>query len=230
MVLTVFLVAVGFRLAALTLPTDERRRVNRIAVQITLAAAALGIGVGLVTPLPPLATMIAVASVGAIAATAMILGQGASYRASNSSLTPGFSLSSLARRSGRLAGAHAGQATAFGGALRDLLEQFERDFGPWGGSSPNPGPPPDPRRASGRSRPAPPTPDNPYGILGVSRDDDRATVRARYLVLVKRDHPDTYPPPGERTPDQAQRQARAEANLKIITEAYRLIRVERGWS
>ena len=131
MVLTVFLVAVGFRLAALTLPTDERRRVNRIAIQITLAAAALGIGVGLVTPLPPLVTMIVGSTAGAIAATAMILGQGASHRASNLSLTPGFSLSSLARRSGRLAGAHAGQATAFGGALRDLLEQFERDFGPW---------------------------------------------------------------------------------------------------
>ena len=49
-------------------------------------------------------------------------------------------------------------------------------------------------------------------------------------MLGKGDHPGTYPPPGERTPDQAQRQARAEANLKIITEAYRLIRVERGWS
>lgn len=229
MVLTVFLVAVGFRLAALTLPTDERRRVNRIAIQITLAAAALGIGVGLVTPLPPLVTMIVGSTAGAIAATAMILGQGASHRASNLSLTPGFSLSSLARRSGRLAGAHAGQATAFGGALRDLLEQFERDFGPWGEGQLDAGQPAG-ARTSGRPQPISTPGDAPYRVLGVDRSDDRSTVRKRYLELVKRDHPDTYPPPGERTPDQAQRQARAEANLKIITEAYRLIRVERGWS
>ena len=217
--LTVFLVAVGFRLAALTLPSDERRKVNRIATQITLAAAALGIGVGLVTPLPPLVTMIVGSTAGAIAATAMILGQGASHRASNRSVASGSPLMSIARRSGRLAGTHAGQATALGGVLRDLLNQFEEDFGPWRGDTLDPGAEPGSKRASGRSRPAPPTADDPYGILGVSRDDDRSAVRARYLELVKRDHPDTYPPPGEQTPDQSQRQARAEANLKIITEA-----------
>ena len=95
-VLTVFLVAVGFRLAALTLPSDERRRVNRVATQITLAAAALGIGVGLVTPLPPLVTMIVGSTAGAIAATAMILGQGASHRASNTSLASSSPLTSIA--------------------------------------------------------------------------------------------------------------------------------------
>ena len=230
MVLTVFLVAVGFRLAALTLPTDERRRVNRIAIQITLAAAALGIGVGLVTPLPPLVTMIVGSTAGAIAATAMILGQGASHRASNLSLASGSSLSALARRSGRLAGAHAGQATALGGALRDLLEQFEADFGPWGEGRLDPGQPSGGGQTSGRPKPISTPGDAPYRVLGVDRSDDRAAVRKRYLELVKRDHPDSYPTTAGQTPDQAQRRARAEANLKIITEAYRLIRVERGWS
>lgn len=163
MVLTVFLVAVGFRLAALTLPTDERRRVNRIAIQITLAAAALGIGVGLVTPLPPLVTMIVGSTAGAIAATAMILGQGASHRASNLSLASGSSLSALARRSGRLAGAHAGQATALGGALRDLLEQFEADFGPWGEGRLDPGQPSGGGQTSGRPKPISTPGDAPTG-------------------------------------------------------------------
>lgn len=224
MVGTVFLVAVGFRIAALGVASGERKRVNRLATQITLAAAALGLGLGLVTPLPPLATMIVGATGGAIAATLMILAQASSHRASRS---PG---PSIARRSGRLIGAQAERATALGGTLRELLEQFERDFGPWGEGRLDPGPSPGRDRQARPAQPISPTNDAPYLVLGISRDDDRATVRSHYLELVKRDHPDTYPPPGERTSDQAQRQARAEANLKIITEAYRLVRLERGWT
>ena len=68
MVWTVFLVAVGFRLAALGLPPAERRPVNSMAAQITLAAAALGLAFGLLTPLPPAAAVIAAGAAGATTA------------------------------------------------------------------------------------------------------------------------------------------------------------------
>ena len=221
MVWTVFLVAVGFRLAALGLPPAERRPVNSMAAQITLAAAALGLAFGLLTPLPPAAAVIAAGAAGATTALALILVKGAAQRRSRR--PPG--RPSAARIGGRLTGAGMARATAASGALKDLITEFEREFGPWTA------PPPPPADSPGSGESARPTPtttpggDDPYRVLGVTRSDDARTVRSRYLDLVKRDHPDHY----SASPDQAARRARAEANLKIITEAYRLVRVERGW-
>lgn len=218
MVWTVFLVAVGFRLAALRVPQAQRRSVVMAATQITLAAAVLGLAAGLITPIPPMVALIAAAAAGATAAGAMIVAKGTSQRPAKRP--------SVARVGGRLAGASTARATAATGALRDLLNQFEQEFGPW--AEPQNLPPPS-QGPTGSGRPAPPTApvgNDPYRVLGVSRTDDAEAVRKRYLNLVKRDHPDNY----SASDAQAAKRARAEANLKIVTEAYRLIRVDHGWS
>jgi DnaJ-domain-containing protein 1 len=55
-------------------------------------------------------------------------------------------------------------------------------------------------------------PSDPYGVLGVSRDTDAATIKKRYQELAMQHHPDKNP--GDET---------AAATFQNITEAYRKI-------
>ncbi|HWQ59146.1 MAG TPA: DnaJ domain-containing protein [Clostridia bacterium] len=56
---------------------------------------------------------------------------------------------------------------------------------------------------------------DPYKVLGVSRDASQEEIRAAYLALVKRYHPDKYQDPSLKS--------LADERLKEINEAYDLI-------
>lgn len=84
-------------------------------------------------------------------------------------------------------------------------------------------------RATGdRPRAAPPSPDepDPYGVLGVSRRDDEAAMRAAWKRLVRENHPDVLSARGA----SSEQVTRASHRAARINAAWDRIKRERGWS
>ena len=111
--------------------------------------------------------------------------------------------------------------------LQTVWEQFRLDQGAWGRAMATAGPQPGGPRSSGRagSSSPPRVPrDDPYRTLGLQRGATDDSARARWIALVRENHPDTLASRGA----SPERITRASDTVARINAAWDSIKRERG--